>query len=117
MSKSYTKRFAESDPFNSPCTIKEAVQLARGVAEDVVSEYQHNQQPLQVAISLQIEILKDVVMNAGLITEEEFVKRYVGKAEEFNKKQQEAFEKSQNNNGEPKMEVKANDIEVQTEVK
>ena len=46
----------------TPCTITEATQIARGVAEDVVAEYSQQNSPLQVAISLQVEILKEVVI-------------------------------------------------------
>ena len=104
----------------TPCTITEATQIARGVAEDVVAEYSQQNSPLQVAISLQVEILKEVVIGAGLITEDQFREKYMEKAVEFNQRQKEAFEaaKSEDSDYEdnsPKMEVSVSDIEVTKE--
>ncbi len=104
----------------TPCTITEATQIARGVAEDVVAEYSQQNSPLQVAISLQVEILKEVVIGSGLITEDQFREKYMEKAVEFNQRQKEAFEaaKSEDSDHEdnsPKMEVSVSDIEVTKE--
>lgn len=95
----------------TPCTITEATQIARGVAEDVVSDFIEHQSPLQVAMSLQIEILKDIVISSGLVTKERFYEMYVEKAEEFNRKQREAFDNIQEDDS-PKMELKVNDVEI-----
>lgn len=116
---------------NSPCTITEAVQIARGVAEDVITDYNHQQSHLQIAISLQIEILKDVVIKSGLITEEDFRRMYNEKAEEFNKMQKAAYEQAIAEESEvedilsesesesptekvksPQMTLKSNDVEL-----
>lgn len=104
----------------TPCTITEATQIARGVAEDVVAEYSQQNSPLQVAISLQIEILKEVVIGAGLITEDQFREKYMEKAVEFNQRQKEAFEaanpeESDCEDNSPKMDLKVSDIEVTKE--
>ncbi len=104
----------------TPCTITEATQIARGVAEDVVAEYSQQNSPLQVAISLQVEILKEVVIGAGLITEDQFREKYMEKAVEFNQRQKEAFEaakseESDHEDNSPKMEVNVSDIEVTKE--
>lgn len=104
----------------TPCTITEATQIARGVAEDVVAEYSQQNSPLQVAISLQVEILKDVVIGAGLITEDQFREKYMEKAVEFNQRQKEAFEaanteESDCEDNSPKMDLKVSDIEVTKE--
>ena len=100
----------------TPCTITEATQIARGVSEDVVSEYASKESPLKVAMSLQIEILKDVVMRSGLITEDEFRSIYMQKAEEFNQKQKEMMELSHQDNpsddSNPKVSAKAGDVEI-----
>lgn len=119
------RRNMSKDPNNSlrylqtPCTITEATQIARGVAEDVIAEYAGQENPLKVAMSLQIEILKEVVMNSGLITEEKFREMYMQKAEEFNKRQKEAIEQARNNIEEnddsPKMDLRVSDIEVTKE--
>lgn len=104
----------------TPCTITEATQIARGVAEDVVAEYSQQNSPLQVAISLQVEILKEVVIGAGLITEDQFREKYMEKAVEFNQRQKEAFEaanpeESDCEDNSPKMDLKVSDIEVTKE--
>lgn len=100
---------------NTPVTITEAVQIARGVAEDVISDYSKHTQPVQVAISLQIELLKKIIFEAGLITEEEFKEMYIAEAADFTKMQQEMLyeEEVSEEDGNPKVAVKANDIEVQ----
>lgn len=100
---------------NTPCTITEATQIARGVAEDVVSEYEHHHAPLQVAISLQIEVIKEILINKGIITEEEFRKSYIEKAEDFNRRQREALD-NQNTEEDTtnitKMNPSVSDIEI-----
>lgn len=116
------RRNMHKDPDSSlrylqtPCTITEATQIARGVSEDVVSEYASKESPLKVAMSLQIEILKDVVMRSGLITEDEFRSMYMQKAEEFNQKQKEMMELSHqdnpSDNSNPKVSAKAGDVEI-----
>lgn len=70
---------------NSPCTITEAVQIARGVAEDVVLDYQRRTSNLQISLSLQVELLKKVVMDNGLITEEQFKEMYINAVDDYNK--------------------------------
>lgn len=99
---------------NTHCTIAEAAQIARGVSEDVVADCNHQKSHLQVAVSLQIEILKDAVIRAGIMSEEEFFEMYMKKAEEFNKRQQEMASEYKNNNN-PKMQMSIDDIEVTSE--
>lgn len=101
----------------SPCSITEAVQIARGVAEDVVTDYSQNTRPLQVSMSLQMEIMKSVLISSGLISEDEFKARYISMAEEFNKKQEEMIAKSEEeqeseDNNSPKMSVSTGDVEI-----
>lgn len=107
---------------STPCTIAEATQIARGVAEDVLSDYSHSQSPLYVAMSLQIEILKDLVIKSGIISEDEFRNLYMQKAEDFNQRQREMYERTRqeivdqlegNAAMDPKMGVSVSDIEVQ----
>lgn len=102
----------------TPCTIAEAAQIARGVAEDVVTDYANSTSPLQVATSIQVELLKSIVMKAGLVTEEEFKSLYMEQAELLDKMRKEALEGTDDGNGEmedietPKMEVSVSDVEV-----
>ena len=103
--------------FDSYCTIKEVLQLSRASAEDVVegaiAAYQRRSSPLQVAISLQVEIIRDILIKSGLVSEEEFKSIYMEKAEEFNKMQQEY--KTLQEDDTPKMGVSASDIDVKVE--
>lgn len=118
LSKGNPEMKEKLDYLNTPVTLSEAVQVARGVAEDVVSDYSRHTQPVQVAISLQIELLKKIVFNAGLITEEEYKEMYVKEVEAFNKMQKEMLssDESEETEGEsaPKVAVKANDLEIKT---
>ena len=108
-----------SNYLNTPCTIVEATQIARGVAEDVVSEYQSRAGHLQVSLSLQVELLKEIVIGSGMITEEEFKARYIKKAEEFNEMQKKAMEmynspeQSSQEETSPNMSLSVDDIEVE----
>lgn len=115
--RSMDKQGGELKYLQSPCTITEAVQIARGVAEDVVSDYANHSRHLQVALSLQVEILKSIVIKAGLITEDEFKEEYIKQAEEFNKMQEEAFKESEGEHEDTpdnvtKMDQHVNDIEI-----
>lgn len=123
MNREQRRRVKKTDEelkyLNTPCTITEALQLARGVAEDVVSDYNSQQAPLHVAISLQVEILKEVVINAGLISEEKFRTLYMEKAEEFNRRQREMLNEEEHEYGDAeesnnttKVDFNVNDIEV-----
>lgn len=100
------------DMLNKPCTITEAAQIASGVVSDAMANFNNKSRSLQVAISLQIEILKSIVIESGLITEEEFRSRYMHEVEEFNKMQSRDSSKE---SGNPKMGVSANTIEVKKE--
>lgn len=99
---------------NSPCSINEAAQIARGVAEDVVSDYKNTTGHLQIAISLQLEVLKELLIKSGAINEDEFKERYIQRAEEFNKLQQAAMSKEETDGTEqtPKMSASVDEIEV-----
>lgn len=100
---------------NTPCTIVEAVQLARGVAEDVVADYQSRTRHLNVSLALQVEILKDLMIKSGNITEEEYRKIYMEKVDEFNKKQKEAMEKaSADSTADVEMSMRSDDVNVET---
>lgn len=80
----------QEEMFKTPCTISEAVQIARGVSEDVVNHYHQSRSHLQVSQSIQVDLLKQVVIDSGLITEEEFHKRYLQKAQEIMEMQEKA---------------------------
>ena len=79
-----------------PCTMKEVVQISRGVAEDVVedvmSQYQQHQNPLMAAISIQVELIKEVLFKAGVVEAEEFKSLYEEKVKQFQEEQKKRIE-------------------------
>lgn len=79
-----------------PCTMKEVVQISRGVAEDVVedviSQYQQHQNPLMAAISIQVELIKEVLFKAGVVGAEEFKSLYEEKVKQFQEEQKKRIE-------------------------
>lgn len=107
---------------NTPCTITEATQISRGVAEDVVAEYASQVGHVQVSTSLQLEVIKEILINAGITTEEEIKEKYILRAEEFNRMQEKLRKEAQmkaediaveeEDSSNPKMDIKMNDIEV-----
>ena len=100
----------------SPCSITEAVQIARGVAEDVVTDYEKRTRSLQVAISLQLDIMKKLMIEKGMITEEEFKSLYLAAAEDFKRRHEEALNQQREETPEePKMSVSAGNIEVEVQ--
>lgn len=98
---------------STPCTITEAAQIARGVAEDVLSDYTKSIGHVQVAMSIQLEMLKDIMISKGLVTEEEFRALYAEQVKEFNEIQQEMIkERSEATRVDTDMSGKVHDIEI-----
>lgn len=105
------------DAYQSPCTILEATQIARGVAEDVLNEYAENIGHLQVSMTLQIEMLKKIIVSNGLATEEELKEMYIKEVQSFNDMQKKIRggileDDSTEGTDNPKMDIKINNIEV-----
>ena len=104
--------------FQSPCTIAEAVQISRGVADDAIADYHRNQLNVQLAMSLQIEILKEIIFSSGMMTEEEFKVKYMQKAKEIQESQAKMVEEqmsSSQDDGITSMKVEAGDVEIKVE--
>lgn len=99
----------------SNVTITECVQIARGVAEDVVEDYHRTQANVQLSISIQLELLKELVISKGLITEEEFFSKYKAKAKELQEMQMRMRQESVRDSGIAEMPMNAGDVEVKTE--
>lgn len=97
----------------TPCTVAETVQISREIAQEVLAEEQQHTQPWQVAVSLQLEILKEVVINAGIITEDEFREKYVERMSKVQQMQQEIQRDELESTEDVKMDVKADDIVVE----
>lgn len=99
------------DALNTPCTILEAIQLAEGVVEDALTTYKANTVPLTVSHTLHIQVMKNLLISKGLITEEEFMKLYMEEAEHY-KAEQLRFQEE-----ERKAEGESQDSEPQEESK
>lgn len=100
----------------TPCTVAETVQIAREVAQEVLTEDQQHTQPWQVAVSIQVEILKKAVIDAGLITEEKFREEYVERMTQLKEEMQESSDDEPEESADessPKMAVEVNDITVE----
>lgn len=109
------------DMMQSPCTISECVQISRGVADDAIADYHQKQGNVQLSISIQVEIIKELLYSSGMITEEDFKKRYLEKAKELQKIQEERIAQIQRESQEANPDVSASmtgevgDIEIKTE--
>lgn len=95
---------------NTPATLTEVVQVAMGVAQEEIENYARSTSPLQVSVSLQIEVLKSILVKKGVMTEEEFKELYLKEAEDFNKRQMEVV-----NNGVTSMSSGNVSLEVNKE--
>lgn len=107
----------EYDPLNSPCTIKEAVQIARAVAEDVITEYLQKFSQVQMAISLQVETLKEELFTQEVISEDKFKERLLVKASEAEEMKKKLYEQKMKEfeDNHTRLSMDANDIEVEVE--
>lgn len=87
--------------YTKPATIAEVIQLARASAEDVCGEmledYRKRSSGIIMAMTLQLELLKELVISKGMITEEEFEEKYLNAAKEFEDKQREFLKNSVEN--------------------
>lgn len=97
----------------SPCTIAEAVQIARASAEDVLEDYHRNQGNVQLSTSIQVELLKEALFSSGIITEEEFRERYYKKVKEIQGIQEKMNQRETNVTAD--MKVEAGDVEIKKE--
>lgn len=122
MAKQFGKQDAERyrktlDAMNKPCTLSEAVQVARGVAEDIskdaVNGMYDQVQPVLVSTSLQIELIKRILIEHNIVTKDEFNSMLESDIKKFNEERKE-FLKSKGVNPD---EVPDVTMEDNTEVK
>lgn len=104
------------DDLKEPCTILEAVQLAQGVAEDCVSRYHENINPIIVSLSIQIEVLKQMLFEekTGILSENRFQELFQKRVDEYTKQRDEAINlmTEKVNSKFPKTDVIAGDTEI-----
>ena len=73
----FKKPTDDSKRLNSYATLTEVVQIARATAEDSVTDYhRNNAMPVRTALSLQVEMLKSLLMSKGIVTEDELKQTY-----------------------------------------
>ena len=105
-----------ADYLQSSCTITEAVQIARGVAEDAINDYHNDQKNNLIAMHIQLDILRELVISKGLISEDEFREMYSKRVDDLNKEVAAMREKQLSEaQADAKMEVTAGDVEIKTE--
>lgn len=109
-----SKKHNIESALSKPCTLTEVVQISQGVAADALADYHAKVSPVTAALSLQIELLMDLLMEKGMITPEEHQQRYMEKVEKFQAIQNRVKQEQQSKN-DPKMDISANDIEVKIE--
>lgn len=114
MNRNDSKKSKAGDMMSSPCSISEAVQISRGVVEDAIADYHRNQGNVQLSMSIQIEIIKELIFSSGMITEEEFRQRYMDKAKELQQIQEQRM-RGEDPDVTTSMKVEAGDVEVKTE--
>lgn len=104
------------DDLKEPCTILEAVQLAQGVVEDSVSRYHENINPIIVSLSIQIEVLKQMLFEekTGILSENRFQELFQKRVDEYTKQRDEAINlmTEKVNSKFPKTDVIAGDTEI-----
>lgn len=96
---------------NNPCTIKEAVQIARAVAEDVVTDYLQRVSQVQMAISLQVETLKDMLFSNDILSEERFKEVYLLKASQAEEMRRQMMEETADEDS--SMDMESGEVEVE----
>jgi NADPH-dependent curcumin reductase CurA len=79
----------------SPATLQEVIQVASSVSADAINHYHHQSNPLMVSVSLHAELLKNILIEKGLITEEEYDKRFEESVADFNRMREEKLSERQ----------------------
>lgn len=119
------------DQLKSPCTVLEAVQLAQGVCDDSIKNYHEKLNPMLVSLSLQLELLKEMLFegkpitnvegnvdNIYILSEKDFIKRFEDKVEEYNRQRKEFLDTlGKENSSIPKTTVEPQSVEVSVEHK
>lgn len=104
-----------------PCSIGETIQLARAAAQDVCQyvfeAYRKDTSSLMMAMTLQIDILKQKLIDAGIFSEEEFIAEYNKAAEKFQEEQREYIKQMKESEAGPITSMNVSDIEVTKESK
>lgn len=77
---------------NTPCTVAEAAQIAFAAARDTVEGYTADVNKVVIQQTLMINTLKDLLIQKGVFTEEEFSDEYTAQATRYNEEKKEYLE-------------------------
>lgn len=108
----------EEELLNMPCTIKDVLRICEANVSDAIKNYHNNLNPMIISVSLQLEIIKKILIDSNLITEEKYNEIFKEKLDEFNADRKailEEIEKSKKETADDtdaKVEMKAEDSEV-----
>ena len=78
-----------------PATIDDVVKISTAVAQDIVNEYHRQSNPIVVGMSLHIEILKNKLIQQGILNQEDFDKLFEESVAEFNRLRKEQLIKAE----------------------
>lgn len=81
------------DQLKSPCTVLECAQISQSAAEDAVSNYHQNINPIIVSLSIQIEVLKSMLFESGVIDSKKYEEIFNERVEDYNKMRDETLNK------------------------
>lgn len=81
MTENHEKKLAQLE---NPATIRDVVEIATSVANDMINDYHKQSNPIIVSTTLHIEIIKAKLIEKGLVTAEEFEYLFEESVKEFN---------------------------------
>lgn len=86
------RRKGIKDVKDLPCNLSEVIRVAKSVSEDSLKDYHNTLSPMLISVSLQLEMLKSVLFDAKIISEEDYNEKFSKKVEEFNKDREKILE-------------------------
>lgn len=86
------RRKGMKDINDLPCNLSEVIRIAKSVSEDSLKDYHNTLSPMLISVSLQLEMLKSVLFDANVISEEEYNEKFSMKVDEFNKDREKILE-------------------------
>lgn len=108
------KTVSEIDQYNSPCTLAEAVQISRAAAEDVIADYHRSVGAAQLATAIQVDLLKNILIEKGILDEEEFKSMYIEQARAISDMQKSPQDPEEVKSS-TEMPMNVNDLEITKE--
>lgn len=87
------KAIKDMEMLSAPCTIGEAVQLSQSVVKDALKDYSENYASrlgsVTIVQTLHLEVIKNLLIEKGIITAEEYEERLKTASEEYDRRKQE----------------------------